>query len=252
MVEILTTGIAILDDALGGGLLEDSNLLILYDAYSYGWSLAFEIMRNRMGMGDFGVIVDSILPLSSLEMELGGINFDLKREGEAGNLAILDIFSSFYGIKYPEVFVYTDQSIDESTFLPKYLLMYRRALREIIGDRRPVGVDATLDGMAFLLGEDNFIRILQRLMAVKEEARLTEKRKRPLNIWLMNKGRVSEKLISWMAVYSHYVIEFHSSEDSFEERMFVRKSPLPGFKSREGGYRFRLDNGRIKLRPFSQ
>ncbi|NJE05547.1 hypothetical protein E3E36_05195 [Thermococcus sp. M36] len=251
-MKLLSTGIPVLDEALGGGLLEDSNLLILYSQYSRGWALAFEILRNRMAMGDVGVILDSVLPLSPLKMELGAINFDIEREGGRGSLAVIDIFSSFYGLKYSEDFVYTDTSIDVSTFLPKYVRLYRRVLEERIGERRPVGVDVTLDGLTFLLGKDNFIRVFQRLMALKEKSRITEKRKRPINIFLLNTGRASEDVISWMILYSQYVIEFVPLRDSSEEMMFVRASPLPSFDPTRGICRFRLVKGRPELTPVYQ
>ncbi|MDV3104713.1 RAD55 family ATPase [Thermococcus waiotapuensis] len=113
-MEVLSTGIPLLDEALGGGLLEDSNLLITYDTYSNGWGLAVEILRNRIREGDFGVILDYVLPLTPLRMELGMLNFDVEKEGKAGNLAIVDIFSSFHKLDYGEDYVYTG-----STWIPR-------------------------------------------------------------------------------------------------------------------------------------
>ena len=247
-MEILETGIPILDEALGGGLLEDSNFLIVYDTYSNGWALAFEIMRNRMSMGDFGVIVDSVLPLTPLKMELRMLNFDVEKEGRAGNLAILDIFSSFHKLKYDEDYVYTDPTLDSATFLPKYLHLYRRILEEKIRDRRPIGIDVTVDALAFLLGEESTIKLFQSLMALKEKAKMEEKRKRPINIFLLNKGRASDRLVAWIALYSQYVVEFCSSSKSLWERMVIRKSPLPDFKPRENGYTFTLKNGMVLIK----
>ncbi|ASJ02080.1 hypothetical protein A3L09_01765 [Thermococcus profundus] len=246
-MELLSTGIPILDEALGGGLLEDSNLLIVYDTYSNGWALAFEMLRNRIGEGDFGVIINSVMPFTPLKMELGLIELDIEEEGRKNNLAIVDIFSSFYGIDYPLDFVYVAKNMDTSTFMPKYSSLYRRLLTERIKDRRPIGVDFTVDGLAFLFGEDNFIRMFQNLIALKEKARISEKRKRPINIFLLNRGRASERLTAWMSAYSQYVIEFCSSPNSMSERMVIRKSPLPGFRPRDGGYSFQVEGGRIYI-----
>ncbi|BAD86013.1 hypothetical protein, conserved [Thermococcus kodakarensis KOD1] len=246
-MELLSTGIPILDDALGGGLLEDSNILIVYDSYSNGWTLAFEILRNRIMEGDFGVILDSVLPFTPLKMELGLIRFDIEEFGKKNNLAIVDLFSSIYGVDYPLDFVYTNKSIDTSTFVPKYNYLYRRILEEKIKDRRPIGIDFTIDGLAFLFGEDNFIKLFQNLIALKEKARITEKRKRPINIFLLNKGRASERLTAWIALYSQYVIEFCSSSKTFREKMVIRKSPLPDFKPKEGGYDFWIGEGQVHI-----
>jgi len=54
-MEIIKTKIPSLDKALGGGILEDSIVLITYDTHSQGWTLAFEILRNRIEDGDFGL-----------------------------------------------------------------------------------------------------------------------------------------------------------------------------------------------------
>ena len=244
---VLSTGIPLLDEALGGGLLEDSNLLIIYFTNSRGWALGFEILRRRIGMGDFGVILNTVLPMTPFRMELGAINLDVDELGKKGDLAVIDIFSSFYGIRYPEGYVYTDPTMDASTFLPKYSRLYRRVLKERIGDRRPVGLDVAVDGLAFLLGEKNFIRTFQRLMALKEHARISENRKRPLNIFLLNRSRASEELVSWMSLYSQYVIEFQPTEDPGEERLFIRGSPLPNFVPTGDGYVFRLVRGKVEI-----
>lgn len=246
-MEILNTGIPLLDDALGGGLLEDSNLLIIYDTYSYGWALGFDIVRRRIEMGDFGVILNSVLPMTPLRMELQVINFDINELGENNDLAVIDMFSSFYGLKYPNDYVYTDPTMDVGTFLPKYTQLYYRALNEKIGDRRPIGIDVTVDSLAFLLGEKNFIRVFQKTMALKERAKISEKRKRPLNIFLLNKSRASEELISWMTLYSQYVVEFRPTDNPGIEKMFIRKSPLPDFTPTVEGYIFRLRKGSIEL-----
>ena len=91
IVELLSTGIKRLDDALGGGLLEDSIILIVYDTYSLGWGLGMKIMENRMKEGDFGVIINNSMPVTLMEMEFNGIGFDLRNYGESGDLDILDM-----------------------------------------------------------------------------------------------------------------------------------------------------------------
>lgn len=246
-MHVLSTGIPELDRAIGGGLLEEGNLLILYDSYSYGWVLAFEILRNRINEGDFGVILDSVMPLTPLSMEVGVSGFNIEEEGRRGNLAVIDVLSSFYRIQLPEVdFVYYLPGVDAATFLPKYLEVYRKILKDKIKDRRPVGVTVTMDGFGFMFGEETFIRVFQNLIGVKEKAKMTEKRKRPLNIFLLNKGRASEKFVAWIALYSQYVIEF-SSESPGTERMFVWKSPLPNFVPEREGYSFTFRRGEIRI-----
>lgn len=69
-MRLLSTGIKKLDRAIGGGILPNTNVLILNNTYSTGWAIAFEILKNRVQMGDFGVITNTAVPLSSLEIEL--------------------------------------------------------------------------------------------------------------------------------------------------------------------------------------
>ena len=243
-MELIKTKIPPLDEALGGGLLEDSIVLITYDTYSQGWTLAFEILRRRIEEGDFGVIINSVVPLSMLNMELKRIGFDLFEEGEKGNLGIIDIFASFYGIKYREPYIYyTD--MDQETYLPKFMSLYRRMLKERIKDRRPIGIQVTADGFAFLIGEERDLRNIQKNLATKENALLHEKRKRPINIMLLNKDRASQGYLSWLSLYSQYQIEFRPQEGKLEEKMFIRKSPLPNFKPTTR--MFKLENGKISI-----
>jgi len=243
-MELINTKIPPLDEALGGGLVEDSILLITYDTYSQGWTLAFEILKRRIEEGDFGVIINSVVPLSMLNMELKRIGFDLFEEGEKGNLGIIDIFASFYGIKYRQPYIYyTD--MDQETYFPKFVALYRRMLKERIKDRRPIGIQVTADGFAFLIGEERELRNIQKNLATKENALLHEKRKRPINITLLNRDRASQRYLSWLSLYSQYQIEFRPQEGKLEEKMFIRKSPLPNFKPTTR--MFKLENGKISI-----
>ena len=122
---------------------------------------------------------------------------------------------------------------------------YRRMLKEKIGDRRPVGIQVTADGFAFLLGEERELRILQKNLAEKENALIREKRKRPINITLLNRDRVSQRYLAWLSLYSQYQIEFNSQESQMEEKMLIRKSPLPNFKPTT--LNFKIENGKVHI-----
>ncbi len=244
-MDILSTGIEKLDVAIGGGFLEDSIFLIIYDTYSYGWALGLKIFENRIKKGDFGVIINHSMPLTPLAMELGSVGFDLHKYGEKGELGVIEVFASFYGIDYGLPYVYTTQGVDIATYLPKFTELYKKMLSGISSDRRSVGINITLDGLAFLLGEKNVIKILQRNLVEKEKARLFEDRKRPLNIFLLNKDRVSKEFVSWVSLYSQYIIEFNSTVAAFEN-MFIRKSPLSDFKPQR--YEYRVRKGKIIIR----
>ncbi|WP_457751296.1 hypothetical protein [Thermococcus sp.] len=227
-MELLSTGFKKLDRAIGGGLTPDSIVLIIHGSYSWGWALAFSIMANRIQQGDFGVIMNTVLPFSSLEIELNPIGINLGDLGTSNDLAIIDVFSSFLGIKYPkafENFIYTIEHPSFETFVPKYYHTYRRILEGKMKERRPVGVDFTLDGLAFFIGEENTLRVFQRFIALKEQARVYENRARPINILVLNRNRVSEGFLSWFSMYAQYVIEIEPLQDN-TQKLEIKKSPL--------------------------
>ncbi|WP_456394789.1 hypothetical protein [Thermococcus sp.] len=244
-MELLSTGIGELDSAIGGGFLEDSIFLIIYDTYSYGWGLGVKILENRIKEGDFGIIINNSMPVTPLSMELNSVGFDLHRYGKSGDLGVIEVFGSFYGLDYDIPYVYSTQGVDISTYLPKFTALYREILKRVGSERRIAGINVTLEGLAFLLGEKNVIKILQRNLAEKEKARLSESRKRPLNIFLLNRDRVSKEFVSWVSLYSQYIVEFNSTSSAFEE-MFIRKSPLPDFEPRT--YEFRLKRGKVIIK----
>ncbi|GAB6100848.1 hypothetical protein JCM16138_00710 [Thermococcus atlanticus] len=99
-MELLSTGIGELDSAIGGGFLEDSIFLIIYDTYSYGWGLGVKILENRIKEGDFGIIINNSMPVTPLSMELSSVGFDLHRYGKSGDLGVIEVFGSFYGLDY--------------------------------------------------------------------------------------------------------------------------------------------------------
>lgn len=218
-MRLLSTGIKKLDRAIGGGILPNTNVLILNNTYSTGWAIAFEILKNRVQMEDFGVITNTAVPLSSLEIELIPVGVDIKVLGKRGNLAVIDIFGSLHRIRYNEDFVYSGNHFSVDTFVPKYSMLFDK-VAEKIGDRRVVRVDFTLDGFTFFLGERNTLRIFQKFIALSEN-----EERESINIWILNRDRTSRKFLSWISLYAHYVLEVVSRE-GIEERLYVRKSPL--------------------------
>jgi len=105
--------------------------------------------------------------------------------------------------------------------------------------------EVTADGFAFLLGEERELRILQKNLAEKENALIREKRKRPINITLLNRDRISQRYLSWLSLYSQYQIDFNSQESQMEEKMLIRKSPLPNFKPTT--LNFKIENGKVHI-----
>lgn len=109
--------------------------------------------------GDFGVILDLVLFFIFLKMELGFIWFDIEEFGKKNNFVIVDLFLLIYGVDYFLDFVYMNKSIDILIFVFKYNYFYWCIFEEKIKDRCFIGIDFMIDGLVFLFGEDNFIKL---------------------------------------------------------------------------------------------
>jgi hypothetical protein len=242
---VIPTGIRELDSLLGGGLLEDSTLLISYETTSFGWVLAIEVFRKLLAEGGFGIVTNYSFPFLLLERYAKSIRYDVFKEGVEGKLVVLDVFGSVNGVRLDYPFVYYIPGVDSTTFLDKTVSVYRRILK-LAENRRPIGISVTLDGMVDLFGEEATVRILRRNIAMKMRAREEEKeRPRPVNIFLLNRDRVSTRFIAWLSQYMEHVIEFRITEKPGIERMVVRKSLLPEFIPVEAVFKF--SRGRFEI-----
>ncbi|NJF25134.1 hypothetical protein [Thermococcus sp. Bubb.Bath] len=246
-IKTVRTGIKVLDEMLGGGLLDDSTLLIVYNTYSFGWALGVQIFRKLVDSGGFGVVSNYSFPISLLVKYAGAMGYDFIESGEKGDLVIIDVFGSTYDIRSDLPFVYYTGKLGPENYLAEMVGAYRGAIEDHLGGRKPIGISVTLDGLAGLFGEESTIRVLKRNLAMKEAARMSEDRKRPINIFLLNKDRVSERFISWVGEYSEHIVEFTASSSPGVERMAVRKSLLPDFVPRTAEFRFK--KGRIGIFP---
>lgn len=242
---IIPTGIAQFDSLLGGGLLDDSTLLVVYGTHSFGWTLAIEVFRRLVRSGGFGIVTNYSFPAFLLERYSYTVGYDIFKEGLDGNLAIIDVFGSVNGVRVDYPFVYQIRGVDSTTYLDKAVSIYRTIL-SLAGSRKPIGISITLDGMVDLFGEETTVKILRRNIALKMRAR-EEKRERPLNIFLINRDRVSPRFIAWLSQYIEHIVEFRTTEKPGFERMIVRKSLLPEFTPSEA--EFRYSKGKFKIKP---
>ncbi|AIF69790.1 hypothetical protein PAP_06990 [Palaeococcus pacificus DY20341] len=222
-MRLLSSGFERLDKALGGGILEGTNILLIYDSFSLGWIMPFKILQYRLSQGDFGIIINYNLPLPKLALRAKSAGLDIDLEGKNGNLAIIDIFGSRYGNQHSEDYVYTIERFDSETYVPKLLDIYNDIL-EKAGNRRIIELSFTIDGMAFEIGEDRSVRILKHVFSNA----CSEERKRLLfSMYLLNKDRASKEFVSWNIELGDHVVEFLFEEktDRILEQMYILKSP---------------------------
>lgn len=245
--QVVSTGIKELDEMMGGGLLDDSTLLVIYDASSFGWTVGVQVFRRITESGGFGVITSYSFPVSLLEKYALTMHYDVLGEGSAGNLAIIDVIGSIYNLNTRLPFVYYSGSLDSETFLPKMEATYRRILKEQSKGRKPVGISVTIDALPDLFGEEAAMKILRRSLVMKELALMQEDMPRPVDIFLLNRERASRRFIEWLSQYAEHIIEFKPTGTPGVERMLVRKSLLPSFTPSEAEFRFK--QGNIEIRP---
>ena len=211
---VVSTGIKELDEMMGSGLLDDSTLLVIYDASSFGWTIGVQVFRRMIESGGFGVVTSYSFPISLLEKYALTMHYDFLRDGAEGNLAIVDVIGSIYNLNVNLPFVYYPGSIDSETFLAKMEAVYRRIVKERADSRKPVGISVTVDALPDLFGEDVAMRILRRNLFMKELALMREERERPINILLLNRERASRRFIEWLSQYAEHIVEFRSTSIS--------------------------------------
>ncbi|NJE75816.1 hypothetical protein [Thermococcus sp. ES12] len=231
-MRVVTSGIDYIDAAVGGGIVKNSSLLVIYDSFSLGWALPFEILKHQISNGALGIIINYNLPLPRLILRANSAGLDVEKEGEKGNLVIIDVFGSRYGFHHPEDYVYRIEGFNPETYIPKLEQIYRGIFRKT--DKTEV-VDFvfSLDGMAFEIGEERSIKLTKRLLS----NRIINGR-HLFSLYLLGADRVSKGFLSWNIEFSDYVLEFSSKKGDYgiSEQMYVLKSPLAKFEPK--AYRY--------------
>lgn len=229
---LIKTGLEEIDSALGGGLINGGNLLIAYDKRSLGWILGLRIFKSMLENGAVGVILNTTLPLSKLELRTKCVGLDIGEEGEAGRLYIVDLFGSKYFIPDERPYVIQIRDWSDDTGIPKLLHVYKELNSRIPKDVTVVSLVTTLEGLYHEFGKDTMDRIIRASMATFETN--VFKHRDILVISLLNKDAVPEWVTGWLYSLSDQVIEFISNigATGLEETVLVPKSSLPSFKPR--------------------
>ncbi|WP_460129370.1 hypothetical protein [Thermococcus prieurii] len=244
--KVFRTGIDALDKMLGGGIIEDGILLIVYNTGSYGWALGVEVFKKFIERGWYGVITSYSLPYRLLMKYSTAVRFGFHTFGTEGRLAVIDVFGSVNGVQPREPYVYSLGYVDGSTFLPKILTLYKRL---ILGKPKRIGLTVTMDGFVEIFGEDAGMRILKKNIALKESYPRSDVDE-VLNVFLINRDRVSSRFLSWLSQYAEHIVEFRPTERPGVENLVVLKSLLPEFEPSTGIFKFK--KGRVGIRLLSE
>ncbi|WP_054840683.1 hypothetical protein [Thermococcus peptonophilus] len=167
------------------------------------------------------------------------VRYDVFKEGLQEKLTIIDIFGSFNDSR-----LIIRLYITSRVLIPRHF--WRRPLQctaefsKFQETENRLEYTLTIDGMVDLFGgEEATIKILRRNIALKIKARESENKPGgPLNIFLMNRDRVSPKFMAWLLQYAEHIVDFNTTEIPGVERMVVRKSLLPEFTPAEAEFRF--------------
>ncbi|CAB49344.1 hypothetical protein [Pyrococcus abyssi] len=238
-----------IDRALGGGLIRGATISIMYDAFSLGWALGFEILKNLVKKNSLGVIHNYNLPTIKLISRAAFVGLNIKELGEKKEVLVVDIFGSKYDVPPYDSYVFQVQNPTPETLNPKIESLYESKIFPIAGSKRVVKLVYTLDGLATMFGEDVAIKLLNGELAWL--AKMYSKRN-VMTILLLNVDMVSKKLIAWTSGLSDIVITFQSFEEEVEgefiEKMTIVKSLHPEFEPTT--YEFKVstsDHGRHVL-----
>ncbi|AEC51363.1 hypothetical protein PNA2_0446 [Pyrococcus sp. NA2] len=228
-----------LDKAFGGGLIRGATISIMYDAFSLGWALGFEILKNLIFKDSFGVIHNYNLPTIKLISRATFVGLNIHELGKKKQLMIVDVFGSKYEIPPYDDYVVQVQNPTPETLNPKIESVYEEKIFPVAGDRRIIKLVYTLDGVVTMFGEEVGIKLLNGELAWL--ARMYGKRN-VMTILLLNMDMVSKKFIAWTSGLSDIVIMFKSLEEERDgeliERMTVVKSLNPEFEPTS--YEFRV------------
>ena len=210
-----------------GEIIPAGILLLSHNQYSLGWKIGVKLMKEEIEAGGFGIITNVAIPFRRLcmRMKLGGL--DIIKEGEAGNLAVINVFKE----NLPYDFVYSVGDVDANTFIPKYVEVHRRLPQERgLKNRRVVHAFVTLSTLYERFGEEVMKQLFMGRLHTGE--RLV---RRGFNFWdilIVNRDSIPKNLHSWMISISDYVIMTQGilKEKEFIENIAIIKGVSEDFK----------------------
>jgi hypothetical protein len=77
-----------------GEILPGGMLLLSYNQYSLGWKIAVKLIKEEIEAGGFSIITNVALPFKKFYRRTKSGGLDIIKEGEAGNLAVIDLLDN--------------------------------------------------------------------------------------------------------------------------------------------------------------
>ncbi|WP_456394512.1 hypothetical protein [Thermococcus sp.] len=209
-----------------GEMIPAGILLISYDQHSLGWRLGVRLLKEEIENGAFVIMTNVALPLRKFCARMRTAGLDVMKEGERGNLAVINAF----GEKRKNSFVYNMEKVDESVFIPKYFEIKQQILRDYnLSARKIVHVFATLDMLYEHFGE-SFVKSFLRAQLIDDE-KMVDGGYSFWSMFIVNRDVVPDDLHSWFVSLSDYVILTRGilKEDEFIENIAILKGTSEDF-----------------------
>ncbi len=239
-----TEGINVVSELIAGSIENGSITSILYDAYSLGWTLGFEILEDLIEEGFLGVIHNYSLPVPRLISRASFVGLNIPQLAKKGSTRIVDIFGPRYALPPFDYYVIPVNNPTEETLAPKIEKIYRDFIYPLAGDRGIIKLIYTLDGTVVMFGEKATLKLLNSEVAFLAKESLS---RTISTILLLNTDVVSERLVAWVSSISDTMVAFKSSikEDKLVEKMIVLKTPSPSFEPITYDFKLSTKNGKI-------
>ena len=248
-MEVISTGISELDLALGGGLIKGGMVLVSYESDlqgSTGWILGLKIFKNRIEEGDLGALINYRYPLSGLFSRLSAVGMNAEQMLEEGNLMILDVFGSQYGLQYPYEGVKRFDEFNPRTYVSEMFEIYNNTIKYML-DKNVVAAIFTVGAFAMRIGEEMYMHIIEEIMAHSEKLKLMEGIPFPTRIYFLNRDEVSPRFSAWLSSIADQVITIssHEVENRIGGKLRITKSLLPNFELKS--FRYWVVRGDIEI-----
>lgn len=237
-------GVDVVSELIVESVENGSVTSILYDAYSLGWALGFEILRALVEEDFFGVVHSYSLPVPRLISRASFAGLNIPDLAKQGSLRIVDLFGSRYNIPPFDDYVIRVDNPTEDTLAPKIEKIYRDVIYPLSEGKGIIKLIYTLDGTVVMFGEKATLKLLNSEVAFLARESLN---RTISTILLLNTDVVSERLVAWVSSISDTMVAFKSSikDDTLVERMVVLKTPSPSFEPITYDFKLSTENGKM-------
>ncbi|AHF79418.1 P-loop NTPase family protein [Thermococcus paralvinellae] len=244
-------GIPELDKIIGD--IEKGSLIVLIerDPRSLGSLISLLVAKKKLEGGHLVALFNKSLPLPVLLNRLESVGIDVDKYLENGQLAILDVFDSYYEVRYdiPGVF-YIRGGVQEGSYLQKSVkeilnIKKEWARRGLIEENTELwGINYKLSDYLDIFSERGLIKIIELTSEIRFVHEAYTHYPKGTNIWVFSGD--NQTIINLLYRRADYVIETRSilTEEGVKRELYLIKMPKMG-RIRKFTYQIRGNEFRI-------